>query len=119
MRRYHSVVDGAKDALMAWRGQARDATALPIKVFPNDHTAPGNRWLSPITVSNALMIQSQSASVRLSVGKSLTVRLPCPATCVRIWCSLNSGIVINWQNSPLLAASIRFQEARNFSERGA
>ena len=92
--------------------------AWPTSVLPSDQAAPGTRWLAAITASNALTIQSQSASVRVKAGMSLMVWLPWPETWLRILCSLNSGMVIIWQNKPLLVASIRFQEALSFSEVG-
>ena len=46
------------------------------------------------------------------------VWLPWPATWVRILCSLNSGMVMSWQNSPLLAVSSTFHDALSLSELG-
>src|SRR5580692_5866352 len=96
----------------------RAATALPTSVLPSDQIAPGTRWVAAITLSNAPTIQSQSASVMTSGHSSLMVWLACPATWVRILCSANNGMVINWQNSPLLADSSRFQLALSFNEVG-
>jgi hypothetical protein len=50
-------------------------TAWPTKAFPSDHTAPGTRWLSEITESNAFKIQSQSSSEMMRGGRSLIVWL--------------------------------------------
>jgi hypothetical protein len=49
--------------------------ACATKTFPSDHTAPGTRWLSEITESNAFKIQSQSSSEMIRGGRSLIVRL--------------------------------------------
>src|SRR5260370_41229886 len=89
-----------------------------MSVLPSDQTGPGVRWLAAMTASNALMIQSQSASEIVSEGRSLIVWLAWPATWVRILWSLNSGIVMSWQNSPLLAVSSKLQDALSLNERG-
>jgi len=47
--------------------------AWPTKFFPSDHIAPGTRWLSAMTDSKLLKIQSQSESEITSAGKSLIV----------------------------------------------
>src|SRR4029077_1913771 len=78
-------------------------TALSTSVLPSDQIAPGTLWLEAITESNAVSIQVQSSCVMVSGGSSLMVWLPWPETWVRILCSLNSGTVMSWQNSPLLA----------------
>jgi hypothetical protein len=39
------------------------AIAFSISVLPSDQIAPGTRWLSAITLSNAVSIQVQSSSV--------------------------------------------------------
>src|ERR1700692_1957047 len=87
--------------------------------FPSDQIGPGTRWLSAMTASNELMIQSQSASEIVSEGSSLMVWLAWPATWVRILCSLNSGITMSWQNRPVLTVSSTFHDALSLSERGA
>src|SRR5215213_5003323 len=92
--------------------------ALLMRVFPSDHTAPGTRWLPAITSSKARTIQSQSLSVMTNAGSSLMVWLAWPATWQRIFCSLNSGMVMSWQNRPLLAVSSTLHEAFNRNESG-
>src|SRR5262249_14603227 len=93
-------------------------TALPTNLLPSDHMAPGTRWVAAITSSKACSIRSQSSSVMIRGGKSFMVWLACPATWVSTLWSLNSGIVTNWQNSPLFAVSRRFQLALSFNELG-
>ena len=53
-------------ALIAWS----------TSVLPSDQAAPGTRCASAITASKARSIQSQSSSVMVSAGCSLTVWLP-------------------------------------------
>src|ERR1700710_3299272 len=96
---------------MTERAYAVFRIALSTRVLPSDQIAPGTLWLSEITVLNAVSIQLQSSSVMVSGGNSLMVWLPWPETWVRILWSLNSGTVMSWQNSPLLAVSRTFQEA--------
>src|SRR3984885_6783106 len=93
-------------------------TALSTSVLPSDQIAPGTLWLEAMTVSNAVSIQLQSSGVMVSGGSSLMVWLPGPETCVRILCSLNSGTVMSWQNSPLLAVSSTFHDAFSRSDFG-
>src|SRR3982074_1527341 len=93
-------------------------TALSTSVLPSDQIAPGTLWLEAMTVSNAFSIQLQSSSVMQSGGSSLMAWLPWPDTCVRILWALNSGTVMSWQNSPLLAVSSTFQEALSRSDFG-
>ena len=71
-----------------------------------------------MTASNDCSIQPRSSSEIVSEGKSLIVWSPCPATCVSSLWSLNNGITINWQNSPLRAVSSGFQDALSPGERG-
>ena len=92
-------------------------TALPTRVLPSFHTAPVVRYAPAMTASNDRSIHSQSSSEIISEGNSLIVWLPCPATCVSNLWSLNNGMTISWQNSPLLAVSSKFQDA--LSSRGA
>src|SRR5437763_1761844 len=92
--------------------------ALSTSVLPSDQIAPGTLWLSAITLSNARSIHLQSSSVMVSGGRSFMVWLPWPETWVSILCSLNSGTVISWQNSPLLAVSSTFHEAFRRSDFG-
>ena len=86
-------------------------TALPTRVLPSFHTAPVVRCAAAMTASNDCSIHAQSSSEMVSVGNSLIVSLPCPATCVSSLWPLNSGITISWEKSPLLAVSNRFQDA--------
>src|SRR3954469_8898147 len=92
--------------------------AWPISVLPSDQMAPGTRWLPAITSSNDRTIQSQSLSLITNAGNSLMVWLACPAARQRIFCSLNSGIVMSWQNNPLLAVSSTLHDAFKANELG-